>query len=222
MEPSQHEREAMKGFTSRVRTLTAMIAVLAFAAAAAPAANAGLLVTTAQGCDAAQVSKPFSRWGDANNYTPVPGGSFEAGSAGWSMTGGGKVVGGNEPYYVRGAGDTKSLFLPQGATATSPSICVGLEDPSLRWLAKQSGALLGLTGSMTVEVLFESSLGVTLAAPIGAGLLSTSWQPSIPGVVLANLLPLMPGQQTAVAFRFRALTGNWNVDDVYVDPMQRW
>jgi hypothetical protein len=25
----------------------------------------------------------------------------------------------------------------------------------------------------------------------------------------------------AVAFRFRAVTGTWNVDDVYVDPYQR-
>jgi hypothetical protein len=25
-----------------------------------------------------------------------------------------------------------------------------------------------------------------------------------------------------VAFRFRAVTGNWNVDDVYVDPFTRW
>jgi hypothetical protein len=71
-------------------------------------------------------------------------------------------------------------------------------------------------------VLFESSLGVVLSAPIGAGLLSSTWQPSLPAVVVANLLPLLPGDKTAVAFRFRALTGNWNVDDAYVDPYARW
>jgi hypothetical protein len=41
-------------------------------------------------------------------------------------------------------------------------------------------------------------------------------------VVIANLLPLLPGDKTPVAFRFRAVTGNWNVDDAYVDPLQRW
>src|SRR5205823_2526558 len=121
---------------------------------------------------------------------------------------GAAVVSGNESYYVRAARDSRSLYLPQGATATSPSICVGLSEPSLRWFAKQSGTLLGLTGSMTVEVLFEDSLGHVLSAPIGTGLLSTGWRPSVPAVVTANLLPLLPGQKTAVAFRFRAVTGS--------------
>jgi hypothetical protein len=63
---------------------------------------------------------------------------------------------------------------------------------------------------------------VVVEAPIGAGLLNTSWQPSLPGVVSASLLPLLPGSKTAVAFRFRAVTGNWNVDDAYVDPFSKW
>jgi hypothetical protein len=206
------------------RTLLASAAVIAFAAVGAPAASAGVLVKSAENCDAAQASKPFSQFGDISNYVPVPGGSFEQGSPAWAMTGNARVVTGNESYYVRAASDSKSLYLPQGATATSPAMCVGLEDPTVRWFAKASGGLLGLslTGTMTVEVLFEDSLGQVLALPVGAGLLSATWQPSIPGVVTANLLPLLPGQKTAVAFRFRAVTGNWNVDDAYVDPYARW
>jgi hypothetical protein len=196
--------------------------VIAFAAVMAPAANAGLLVKSVQDCDTAQFSKPFSQFGDNFDYVPVPGGSFEPGAPAWAMTGGARVVAGNESYYVRSAGDSKSLYLPQGATATSPAMCVGLEDPTVRWLAKSSGSLLGLTGATTVEVLFENSLGQVLALPVGAGLLSSKWQPSIPGVVTASLLPLLPGDKTAVAFRFRAVTGNWNVDDAYVDPFARY
>jgi hypothetical protein len=207
---------------NKFRTLLASAAVIALAAVIAPAANAGLLVKSAQGCDTAQFSKPFSQFGDNFDYVPVPGGSFEAGAPSWTMTGGARVVTGNESYYVRAATDSKSLYLPQGATATSPALCVGLEDPTVRWLAKSSGSLLGLTGAMTVEVLFEDSLGQVLALPVGAGLLSAKWQPSIPGVVTANLLPLLPGEKTAVAFRFRAVTGNWNVDDAYVDPFARY
>ena len=40
--------------------------------------------------------------------------------------------------------------------------------------------------------------------------------------VLANLLPLLPGAHTPVAFRFTPLLGGeWSIDDVYVDPFQR-
>jgi hypothetical protein len=202
----------------------AAAAALTLVAVSAPTANAGLLVSTASDCDTQQLSQPFAPWADFANYTPVPGGSFEAGAPAWTLTGGAKVVSGNESFGVRSKSDSRSLSIPQGSTATSRSICVGLGEPTLRWFQKQSGGLLGLgslTSAMTVEVLFEDSLGQTLALPIGAGALNSGWAPSLPAVVTANLLPLLPGQKTAVAFRFRALTGNWTIDDVYVDPYSR-
>jgi hypothetical protein len=204
------------------RTISAFIVTTAIVAAGAPAASAGVLVKTTTNCGSETYSQPFARFGDTNRYTPLPGGSFEPGDSAWTLSGGAKLVSGNESFAVRSTADRNSLYLPAGAVATSPAMCVGLDHPSIRWFAKQSGSLLGLTGSMTVEVLFEDSLGQVLALPIGAGLLSTSWQPSLPGIVTANLLPLLPGAKTPVAFRFRAVTGNWNVDDVYVDPIQRW
>jgi len=40
--------------------------------------------------------------------------------------------------------------------------------------------------------------------------------------VVANLLPLLPGHHTPVAFRFTPLLGSsWSVDDVFVDPYAR-
>jgi hypothetical protein len=196
------------------------LATTAVAAIAAPAASAGLLVTTAESCDTQHFSQPFSRWGDYSNYTPVPGGSFESGAKPWTLTGGAKVVSGNESYHVNSPTDSRALSLPAGSTATSPSMCVGLGEPTIRWFAKNS-SLLGLTGSMAVTVLTETSLGVVTETPVGAGLLSSSWNPSLPGVVVTNLLPLLPGDKTAVAFRFRPITGNWTVDDVYVDPYMK-
>jgi hypothetical protein len=201
--------------------LAALGAVTLALAAAAPPASAGVLVETAQSCDAQSLSQPFARFGDFASYTPVPGGSFEDGSDAWALTGGGKVVSGNESFNVHSAADSRSLYLPAGATATSPAMCVGLTEPTLRWFQKSSGSLLGLTSAMTVEVLFEDSLGQTVALPIGAGILSTKWQPSLPAVITASLLPLLPDEKTAVAFRFRAVTGSWNVDDAYVDPYGR-
>jgi hypothetical protein len=214
----------MNGLRLKTRAITIAAAALTLIAVAAPTANAGLLVSTASNCDTQQLSQPFAPWADSSNYTPVPGGSFEAGAPVWSLTGGAKVVSGNESFGVRSKSDSRSLSIPQGSTATSRSICVGLGEPTLRWFQKQSGGLLGLgsiTSAMTVEVLFEDSLGQTLALPIGAGALNSDWAPSLPAVVTANLLPLLPDQKTAVAFRFRALTGNWTIDDVYVDPYSR-
>jgi hypothetical protein len=41
--------------------------------------------------------------------------------------------------------------------------------------------------------------------------------------IVANLLPLLPGDHTPVAFRFTpvGLGGDWRIDDLYVDPYRR-
>lgn len=208
-------------FSIKVKGALLATTLLAAIGAAAPAANAGLLVSSAQSCDSEQLSQPFARWGDNSQYTPVPGGAFEPGDKAWTLSGGAKVVSGNESYKVGGSGDGHSLYIPAGGVATSPSICVGINEPTVRWFQKQSSFLLNLTGAMTVSVLTETSLGVVTETPVGVGLLTSKWSPSLTGLVITNLLPLLSGDQTAVAFRFRALTGNWNVDDVYVDPMCR-
>jgi hypothetical protein len=59
-----------------------------------------------------------------------------------------------------------------------------------------------------------------LTAPIGV-VTGGGWAPTLPMTVVANLLPLLPGDQTAVAFRFTAVAGSWQIDDVYVDPWNR-
>ena len=207
--------------TKKLKTFVAL-AVSAVAVTAAPAANAGLLVSSAESCATQQFSTPFKQWGDSASYTRVPGGSFEAGTKAWTLSGGAKVVSGNEPYKVGGSADSRSLLIPQGGVATSPAMCVGLSEPTIRWFQKQSNSLLGLTGAMTVSVLTETSTGLVIETPVGAGLLGLSWSPSLTGVIVTNLLPLLPDNKTAVAFRFRAVTGSWNVDDVYVDPYAKW
>ena len=73
-------------------------------------------------------------------------------------------------------------------------------------------------------MLVETSLGLVVALPIGVvPSLTKSWQVTLPLPVIANLLPLLPNQKTAIAFRFRAvgLLGNWQIDDVFVDPHRR-
>ena len=42
-----------------------------------------------------------------------------------------------------------------------------------------------------------------------------------PLLFLTNVLsPLSQGGRTAVAFRFTAIGGSWQIDDVYVDPFK--
>jgi hypothetical protein len=196
---------------------------LATLAVAAPSANAGVLVASAHNCPEQTVDQAFLRWLDPMSYTLVPGGTLEDGAAGWSLNGA-SVVSGNEPWQVHGDGEGRSLKIPAGKSATTDTICVGLEHPTLRFFAKSSGdSLLGsLVTALTVEVLFEDNSGDVLALPIGAVLPGSRWSPTLPYPILVNLLPLLPDEKTPVRFRFRAVGGaSWQIDDVYVDPHSR-
>ena len=202
------------------------IGIVAVAIAAcgvfAPSANAGLLVQSAVSCADQPLERPFQRWLDVAPYTLVPGGTFEDGAQGWSLSGS-RVVAGNSPFYAHGAGETQSLSLPPGSTATSPSICVGLLHPTMRFFVRGAGGgLLGGLSTLQVDVLFEDAGGTTRSLPIGVVPRTGQWAPSLPAPVLANLLPLLPGEMTAVAFRFTARGGaSWTIDDIYVDPKRR-
>jgi len=201
---------------------TAAIALTALTMSAA-SANAGVLVDAAENCGEQSLSQPFTPWLDFAQYTPLGGGDFESSAAGWTLSGGAAVANGNESFYVAAAGDASSLSVPAGAVATSPVICVGLEHPTIRFFAKRtSGGLLGL-GSLRVDVLFENNLGVVSSLPIGTvGSTAGVWQPTLPMTVVANLLPLLSGDKTAVAFRFTSQLGAaFSIDDVQVDPYGR-
>jgi hypothetical protein len=205
----------MSRTTYRIRGLcAAAAAVLALAAPAA--ANAGSLTDQAPSCDTQILGQPFLPWADVASYTLNPGGSFEDGAAGWSLDGA-SVAAGNEPSNVGGPTDSNSLSLPAGSTAVSAPICVGIEHPDIRFFANASNP----AARLYVDVLFEGPSGDVLSAPIGVVSGSTGWAPTAPFPIVANLLPLLPGNHTAVAFRFRASGGSFRVDDLYVDPYQR-
>ena len=206
----------------RLRALLATAAVTLVTALGAESASAGILVNTesAKNCTTQVLEQPFKRWGDYAYYTLVPGGNFESGAPAWTLSGA-KVVSGNETFYVRSTKDSRSLSLGASGVATSRPVCVGLEHTTMRFFARNTGLL---TSTLAVEVLFETSLGAVLSLPIGVvPSLNTKWQVTLPLPVIANLLPLLPNQKTAIAFRFRAvgLLGKWQIDDVYVDPRRR-
>jgi hypothetical protein len=199
----------------RIRALCA--AATALAALAVPAtAAAGPLTDNAPACDSQVLGQTFLPWADVASYTLNPGGSFENGADGWSLTGA-SVASGNEPFQVTSASDGNSLSLPSGSSAVSAPICVGIEHPDIRFFASASNP----AARLHVEVLFEDGAGNVLSAPIGSISGNTGWAPTAPLPIVANLLALLPGNHTAVAFRFRTCGGSFRIDDLYVDPYQR-
>jgi hypothetical protein len=166
----------------------------------APAAHASLLVADAPDCAPQPLSQPFASIGDQSNYTLLPGGDFENGAPGWTLS--------------RASVVNHALQVSPGGVATSPTICAGLDHPTMRFRAKSSGLL----PVASVSVLTQTSLGITAEVPLGVITPGSSWHATPKYLVIANLLPLLPNNYTPLAFRIRAVTGTWSVDDVYVDP----
>ena len=200
------------------RLVLAAITAMAVTGAFATPASAGILTAAETDCGDEMLTKPFAGFGDQANYKLVPNGTFEGGTAGWTLTGGARVVTGNEPWKVGGAAHSRSLALPAGSSAISPASCVGLAEPTLRFFAKKNRAALLGVSTLAVSVYVKTSLGLTAAAPVGVVLGNGQWKPTPPLLIVANLLPLLPGDRTPVAFQFTPVLGDWQIDDVYVDP----
>jgi hypothetical protein len=195
------------------RTICLTIAALT-ALALAGTANAGVLVASAPSCSDDPGTNVFSPWLDPASYVLAPGGAAES-AKGWTLTGGAGVVDGNEPWNVRDAKDSHALALPAGATATTDTMCIGIENPDVRVFTRGSGV-----GTLRVDAIFELAHGAVVTTAIGS-LPTSSWTPSTIMPLAASLLPLLPGDHTPVRFRFTAQGADFAVDDVYVDPFAR-
>ena len=215
-----YQEDRRQGIGVGRRLLALIGAAMAGLVLAPAAAQAGPLVASAPSCDEQALSQPFLPWADPAHYTLAPDGGFEGSAAEWSLTGGADVAGGNEHFQVGGARDSKSLRLPPGSSATSGTMCVGVEHPTLRIFARNPGAALS---TLRVDVHFEDAAGQVHSLPIGTLSATGSWQPSPVMPLAVNLLPLLPGERTPVAFEFtpEGADGNWRIDDVYVDPYRR-
>jgi hypothetical protein len=192
--------------------------VIAFAAPQGASAATDDLVAA---CPSSTYEQPFTPWLDFASYVLAPNGGLESGAAGWSLDGGAAVVAGNEGFYVHAAGDTSSLSLPSGSTATTSSMCADAASPDLRLFVRNSGSLLS---TLRVDVLYTDALGQSRALTVAVLAAGSAWQPTLPIPFLANLAspPLVTDGTTSVAFRFTPLGSwsGWKIDDVYVDPFK--
>jgi hypothetical protein len=188
--------------------------VIVAALALTTTAKAGVIGTgQASYCDPTS-TQVFAPWGDSSYYATLLNGGFEGGSTGWTLSGGARVVSGNEPFRVGRAGDSHSLLLPAGSSVYSGTVCFALGDWHMRLFAKNVGSS---SGRLHVQVVVPSVLGGLLTILDGGYIgANGSWAPS-PQVKLAlcNVTSLLGTK--AVAFRFTP-TGTgaaFQIDDVY-------
>ena len=150
----------------------------------------------------------------ANELHARAAGSFQPAS-GLTFTGGAKIVSGNEPNYLNSTGDKSSVLIPGRH---------GHDRPDLRRPRQADRPLLrqapdfALLPLLTVEGVFTTKAGTTASLPlVGVPLAGNSWSLQLPFVTTGAVLEL--GDTTMMRFRIRAVTGDWQVDDLYVDPL---
>jgi hypothetical protein len=190
----------------------------ALALAVLPVASAKAALISTDACDNATLSQPFAQFGDSSNYKAVPGGSFESGLSGWTVTGGARTVAGSEPFGATGAVGKSSMYLPAGASVQSPYTCVDAAYPSFRFFGRNNGLL----SIVAVSIVYKEPLVGPVAVPIGTVALSGSWAPSSQMMTLSAVQGvvngLLTGKTPQVALRFTAVTGSSQIDDVFIDP----
>ena len=194
----------------RLRLFFGLTAVMAVLAGFALPSGAGLLGTgAAKYCDPFSF-KAFQPWGDRAYYMLMPGGSFEDGAPSWALSGGARTVSGNEPFFLNSEGDKKSLYMPSGSSAMSPTMCFAAGDWHLRFVNKGSGQV-----RVTVQV--RSLLGLLSVLDGGTVRPGDTWTPSPKvGLLLSNVGGLLTTK--AISIRLTASDGASQIDDVYLDP----
>ncbi|MFZ0040782.1 MAG: hypothetical protein WAK93_05710 [Solirubrobacteraceae bacterium] len=153
------------------------------------------------------MSQPFSQWGDQSSYELAPAGDFE--SSGWTLENGAAIVAGSETYAATGTLGSSSLSLPAGSSATSPTFCLDASVPTLRFFDAGSGNVL-------VQIVDG---GFTI--PAGVANADGSWSPSPVFTTRSKLVGLLSGGSAQVSIKLTALSGQSQVDDVFIDPWFR-
>jgi len=163
--------------------------------------------------DAARI---FSPWGDLAMYALAPQGDLSP-SDDWTLKKEATIVVGADPY----SGAEQSLELTKGAEVATPAICVNLDNPTIRFFARDVGG--NGKSNLKVDVLYEDFDGHIKHLTIAKLRLGTEWQPSVIVPIYMNMLALAsPDGLTAVAFKFKAeglqKDETLSISSLYVDP----
>jgi hypothetical protein len=161
---------------------------------------------------AGRASRPI-----AANYNLAPNGGLEAGTTGWSLSGGASVVSGNQPFLRSG---THALSLPSGSSALSPVVCLGQAQLFIRMFGKDVGGTdRGLHVRVVWYGLLNSVLGISDFATYGPG---SAWAPTgklnSGGGLAVPLLPILGSTSARVELTPLGSGSAWQIDDLYIDP----
>jgi hypothetical protein len=178
---------------------------------------------SAETCTDPFIENPFMRFGDDRDYVRAPDGSFEdARLSGWQLSGAKRVTEA-DPVDLGATDGRGMLSMPTGSTAISPTMCVDLNYPTFRVLAK--AVRNADSAEFRIEVAYPdadkpaweelSKFDGKQFTNAGSGWRLTDHM---------DMKPELGGKAWGyrrVAFRFTALAGNWRLDDLYVDPRRR-
>lgn len=208
--------EDRKLFSSARRMLGSAVAVscaLSAAALLVPAVSAAeTSLINLSACNSNALSQAFAPWGDPASYELAPGGNFESSdftSSPWTLTGGAQLVAGSEPYAATGTLGATALSLPAGSSAQSATTCVNAAYPTVRFF-------VGGTGTLAVSIVHNG-----FVIPTGIVVAAEGWLPTPVMITSAPVLGLLSGGTAQVSLELTSLTGNPQVDDVFIDPWGR-
>jgi hypothetical protein len=158
-------------------------------------------------CNLSPLTQPFAPWLDFAHYELAPGGDFKGST--WTLTGGAKVVRGSEPYAATGTLGSSSLSLPAGSSAQSPLTCVDAAYPSIRFFIAGEGLV-------AVSIVDGGSV-----IPAGVAVAGGEWAPSPVMLTSSALLGALSGGTVQVSLALTGLSGDPQIDDVFIDPWRR-
>jgi hypothetical protein len=207
--------------TGSVRVPQFLAAAVLATAALGAGAGSVLAYGTPLACASHVESAVFAPWGDSATYFQVSNGGFENGSTDWALSGGAKVVGGNETYQVAGASDSHSLRLTPNASAESRAFCVSRGQDTIRLFVANSKAAGSILHVDTTVVNPDNGYIGTSAFDVNGDPNAPAWAPSI-ALKIPNLLGGNGTEYLTLRFSLRGTQATWNVDDVFVDPFKSW
>jgi hypothetical protein len=178
-------------------------------------ARSGELLASAD-CGYGDASQVFASWSDMAMYALAPQGDLSP-SGGWTLDKESTVVAGADPF----SGAIFSLQLEKGAEAATPAMCVNLDNPTIRFFARDVGG--NDKANLKVDVLYEDFGGHVKHLTVAHLRLGADWQPSAIVPIYMNMLALAsPDGVTAVALKFKAeglqKDETLSISSLYVDP----
>jgi hypothetical protein len=202
------------------RRLSAPLGALVALSLVSTAADAKKPASAADPCGYGPAKQAFLAWGDQKSYVLAPNGGFENADPAWTLADGAGIAEGNDPFFLNAASDHQSLALPAGSSATSPTTCIASGQPVFRFVARTSG---DKHSRLKVELLYTSAKGNQRSAVVGKLRAGAEWAPTKKLAVRLGRAKGHGKLKTGnVSFRFTPVgTGDWQIDDVHLDPRAR-